>query len=144
MLTTNQPTNQPKQNQPPLPDCAGLRVRGFQGIPNVQQVECSGETLSPDTTVFSVLLYLQRKANVVASANLNSGECTTSASFSSCLLDPGNSRRSTVRTLVKDLREGESRLYGCEVVTLMSGSLIRSRIVHWSLVVRGTREWDLS
>ena len=132
----------------------GLEARPFQGLPRVQEVECSGRPLEPGSSVSSMVLYDQRDQGgerILASVNTLTGECTTGGAFSACLLHggpagagglgrggAGDSRLTRLRTLVLDLAPGDSRKYGCEVTSLRSGE--RSRISTWSLTVRAHRE----
>ena len=75
----------------------------------------------------------------LASVNLVNNECTTSDSFSSCELNKKDDRKTNVKTLVMDLREGEERMFLCDVNNLRSRG--RSDVTTVSLVVKGRREY---
>lgn len=52
---------------------------------------------------------------MVASANFGTKTCLTTRTFASCVIDPGDPRRTAVTALVLDLRPGEARHYGCNI-----------------------------
>ena len=118
---------------------AGLTVRAFRGVPSEQEITCSGQTLTPDADLLTLVLYEERHGGqvFVASLNLNSGECTTSKYFSSCIKSRRNSHDSSVKSLVSGLSENEVRSYACDVTTFKSGD--RTQITTWSLKVTGLR-----
>lgn len=128
-----------------------MSVRPFQGILGIQEVQCSGDVLSPDTTVLMMALYTITKGGnemrssvrnssiVFASVNLMTGECTTSGVFSSCYIDRKDSRRTRLSALIKDLPETEVRKYGCEVNNVRTGQL--SNLISWVLEVKGVSEY---
>lgn len=107
----------------------------------MQEVECSGEQLDSDTTVSSITL-LDSTGNISASVNVQTGECLSSTSFSQCTLDRFDSRKTRLRMLAMDLKEGVTRDYFCEVTSLRSGQ--RAKILTWSLKVYGFSKWELS
>ena len=47
-------------------------------------------------------------------------------------------RRSSVKTLIMNLKEGETSRYGCEVSSMKSGE--RITVAAWSVVITGKRE----
>ena len=75
------------------------------------EVECSGEALSADRDLLTVVLFRVGgpRRRVLATANLKSGECATSSAFSACRLHARDSHRTRLATLVLDLAPGEQR-----------------------------------
>ena len=119
---------------------AGMTYRHFQGIPNIMEVDCSGDGLVDSSAdLLTVTLYDPRDYKVIASANLKSKECTTSASFSLCIIDE-KGHRTKVRTLVLDLGQKESRLFGCNVTVTKGGV---TQIRPWSIYVKADSEYGV-
>ncbi|KAK7458974.1 hypothetical protein BaRGS_00039030, partial [Batillaria attramentaria] len=123
-----------------LVGCVGLTARQFQGFNNVIDLQCSGHILGSDIDVLTIVLYVVRNDQVVASANIGKRECSTSGSFSSCVFDAVDSRRTVLRTLVADLREAEWREYGCNVTSFKTGGRVKT--TSWSLRVHVDRKED--
>lgn len=115
---------------------SGLRVKAFKGLHHVQELECSGEDLDSDTNVLLMTLFSFPSDKTIASANLGGDQCSTSAMFSSCVLDRANSRRTRIRTLLLDFRDGDVLKFGCNVTTARSGG--RAYFISWSLTVKIT------
>ncbi|KAK7490290.1 hypothetical protein BaRGS_00018451 [Batillaria attramentaria] len=113
-----------------------MRVGIFQGIPTIQEVSCSGQALASDSSVFSMSLYAERR--LLAQVNVMNKECTTSGTFSSCLVHQRDSRSTELRTLVMDLGQNETREFTCELVNQKSGE--KAKTDTWSLVIEGRRE----
>ncbi|XP_070184571.1 uncharacterized protein, partial [Littorina saxatilis] len=109
----------------------GMSVRQFEDLPNVVEVECSGRTLGPQVTLFSLTLYAIEEDLVLASVTLyQREECGTSSSFSACFIDDADPFNTRLKTLVVDLDEGEERRFGCNVSMTTAG---RPAIVHWAI-----------
>ena len=98
----------------------GMVAREFKGIPSLQEVECWGYGLKPDVKLMSLKLYAESENNVLASLNVFTNTCLTYTAYSSCFVDDSGGHRSTVKVLVSDLREGESRTFGCKLTVLES------------------------
>ncbi|XP_025102324.1 uncharacterized protein LOC112568951 [Pomacea canaliculata] len=96
----------------------GMSVSPFYGQPTILEVQCSGSGLEANSKLVSLALYGSSKSSIVASVNLVNKECSTSDTFSSCEIHSNDDRRTAVKSLVFDLREGEERQYGCEVNSL--------------------------
>ena len=90
-------------------------MTSFRGHPNVQHVQCSGEALTPDANVLLMTLFEHPNDTTVASVNFGNNQCSTSVLFSSCQIDPLNSRKTKVNTLLVDLPYGDTRVFGCNV-----------------------------
>lgn len=112
---------------------SGLISRRFRGFHNIHEVMCSGETLSSDTDIFTMILYAVPQDTVVAFVNLKKQECYTSESFVSCNIDHSDSRRSNLKTLVADLAEGQTRVFGCNLTAVAARG--RTQIYSWKLSV---------
>ena len=117
---------------------AGLISRSFHGFQNVQEVECNGETLDSDTSLLYMVLYSPSNGQLIASVNVATGECLTAGRFSSCLISKDNFRQTKLRTLLVDMRPGESRGFGCNITGVEPGGT--TRIVSRVLVVRKSSE----
>ena len=111
----------------------GMKVRPFEGMNAVLEVECTGETLDFDVDILTMALFVHRSNDLLAFVNLNKNKCTTASHFSSCHIDPGFSRNTKVKTLVLDLKVGESRRFGCNMTTLRSGRSWTENIA-WAVV----------
>ena len=112
---------------------AGLTTQFFQGFQDIQEVACTGAALPSDHNLLSMSLYRTDTEQVYAYANMASRECSTSENFVACDLDKANGKSSVLKALVVDLAEGQSRVYGCNLTSLMSGGRVAS--TSWSLVV---------
>lgn len=111
-----------------------MSVSPFYGQPTILEVQCSGSGLEANSKLVSLALYGTSKSSIVASVNLVNKECSTSDTFSSCEIHSNDDRRTAVKSLVFDLREGEERQYGCEVNSLRPRG--GSQISNWSLLVK--------
>lgn len=122
----------------PVPPLPGLLVKAFRGEASILEVECTGDMLSADVDVFQMTLYTTADNEVVAYVNPLKNECLTSRSFSSCVIDEKDSRRTRLRSLVIDLGSEEARWYGCNVSSSQARSPIK--VTSWSVVVKRLRE----
>lgn len=117
-------------------DFSGMTVQTFQGIQSIQEVSCSGKDLSSDTDVFSISLY--SGSDLLAQVNVMKNECTTSGSFSSCIINERDSRATVLRTLVMDPDHRRTRDFVCEINSLKAGS--RSQILTWKRAITRLRK----
>ncbi|PVD27099.1 hypothetical protein C0Q70_12250 [Pomacea canaliculata] len=83
-------------------------------------------------------LYLLESKKVVAFLNLKDNVCTTSESYSACLINPSVSRDARLLTLVTDLVLDEWRQYGCNV-TIFKGA--QTHVLVWSTRVQRQRTY---
>ncbi|KAL8563674.1 hypothetical protein ACOMHN_035408 [Nucella lapillus] len=114
----------------------GLHSRIFKGSSAIQEIECSGSALdSAADGLLSTILYSVRDGRVLASANFATKNCLTTDTFSSCVIDARDSRRTRVRALVLDLKEEESREFGCNVTAYSS----LGKALEFSWIVSVTR-----
>ena len=93
----------------------GLTAKPFRGESSIIEVECTSEVLNSDIDVFQMTLFAFGEVKFAAYVNPLKGECLTSLSFSSCVIEDNDSRRTKLRTLVLDLQGNDSRDYGCNV-----------------------------
>ena len=113
---------------------SGLSSRSFKGFHDIQQIQCSAEALPPDSDLFFMVLYqVTDKSKTLGKLNVNRKECSTSEDYVSCEIFESESRRSRLKALIADLAEGQSRVYGCNVTALISGST--TGIMSWSITV---------
>lgn len=112
-----------------------MSVRDFRGFESIQEVECSGGHLEAEVNILFLKLFEVSNQTVFAYLNVQSRSCLTFAEFSSCFVDPVNSRGSRLRILVSDLEVGESRRYGCTLSTWRS--LKDTETFTWSVSVTG-------
>lgn len=117
---------------------SGFTASSFRGFNTITEMECSGASLTSDVDVFSLVIYTVSDDHVMASANVGREECSTSGSFSSCVFDPRDSRRTRLRVLVTDLSEAERRVYGCNVTVFRTGGRVKT--VTWMLRVERESE----
>lgn len=116
---------------------SGMKVDQFQGIPNVLEVTCSGNALPSNVELMSMamfkVIYKENSGTfeykVLASLNFGMVKCFTSDTFSSCEITDKNSRSTTLKTLILDLDEGNTRTYACNVTVFEPGGA--TRIVTW-------------
>ena len=120
-------------------------MRTFEHIEGILEVECNAQKLDFSADVLTMTLFQFKPANgrnngLLAFVSPKTSECTTAEDFSSCVIDRGSSRDTRLKTLVLDLRVGESRVLGCNVTSLDSQKRLVS--TSWSLVVvRNSKCW---
>ena len=90
-------------------------------------MECTGRLLDPDSDLLTLALFTRHDDRILASANLKSGQCTTSSSFSSCLIRPTDAHGTRLRALIVDLPEGLPRVFGCNATGVRSGGRLVTR-----------------
>ncbi|XP_076457966.1 uncharacterized protein LOC143291754 isoform X10 [Babylonia areolata] len=115
----------------------GLSSWPFQGFHELQELQCSGESVPPDSDIVAMVLYEAGKSRVLAAANVGKRQCSTSHRFVACHLDPTDTRKSRLKVLIDDLAEGQSRVYGCNVTFLTS--TMETKIAKWSTTVHHIR-----
>lgn len=115
-----------------------MTVRTFRGIPDLQEVECSGGHLDSDVNILFLKLMEESNSSILAYANPMKKECLTFGEFSSCFLDTTDTRKSRLRVLVSDLAVGQTRMYGCVVSSWKSLGVTET--LKWSIAVTGQRK----
>ncbi|KAK7105434.1 hypothetical protein V1264_016813 [Littorina saxatilis] len=123
-------------------DANGLSSRSFQGFYNLQEIQCSGENLPPDSDLLGIVLYSVKPSLLLAAANLRKQECSTSSSYIACHLDTADTRKSKVKALVDDLTEGQSRVFGCNISAFVDGTRMTS--FSWFITVHHISEYTTS
>ena len=115
-----------------------MTVRDFQGISSLQEAECSGRTLGENVNYLSLTLF-RKSDNVELATYLSTDNtCETYQEYSSCTISPSDIRKSVVKTLVSDLKEGGSVILGCNV-TSVSGRK-HPNTYSWIQIVRRQTE----
>ena len=94
--------------------------------------------MPPDSDLFFMVLYQVTDTSdggikTLGQLNVNKRECSTYEDYVSCDIVESESRRSRLKALVADLAEGQSRVYGCNVSALISGST--AGIMSWSITL---------
>ncbi|KAK7488917.1 hypothetical protein BaRGS_00019874 [Batillaria attramentaria] len=112
----------------------GLLTRLFKGMPSIQEVECSGESIGSD--MVGITLFTARDNRVIAYFDADDEKCFTSSFYSACLTDGRERHRTKLVTLVADVSDSEPRLYGCNVSIFRAG---RPGVVSWSVKVQLNR-----
>lgn len=115
-----------------------MTVHTFRGIPDLQEVECSGGHLDSEVNILALKLVEESNSSVLAYANPMKKECLTFGEFSSCFLDTTDTRKSRLRILVSDLAVGQTRMYGCVVSSWKSLGVTET--LKWSVAVTGQRK----
>lgn len=99
-------------------------MRDFQGFRSLQEVECSGKSLPGDFYLTNLILYRKENKRVVVKLSVHNLKitCETFEDYSSCDIIEAESRKSTVRALISDLKEGERAFVGCNASGVFSAS----------------------
>ena len=98
-------------------------------------VECSGINITPEVDLISMKMFTWRENTLLANLNILRATCQTHGVFSSCHLQVSETKRSSLRILVSDLRAGESTVIGCNVSTF--SEIIVAPKYTWLIVIRG-------
>jgi hypothetical protein len=94
-------------------------VRNFRGFPSLKEVECSGASLPAEVTLLTSLTLFRHSNNeVFVYLNSVKQECETFTQYSSCSVGDSDFKKSSVRTLLSELREEETVQIGCNVTAL--------------------------
>lgn len=112
-----------------------MESRDFRGFYNLKEVQCSGGSVNSNLRLHSLKLMElgSSKPVILAILQTDTKTCLTFSEYSSCQLDHGSSRKSKLSVLVHDLKDGESRKYGCTAHT--SDSLGDPVLTNWEIVV---------
>ncbi|KAL8615871.1 hypothetical protein ACOMHN_058938 [Nucella lapillus] len=111
-----------------------LEVHQFRGFPSLQEVECSGRELGAEVDLLSLSIYRVGEQGSLGTLHVIKNSCFTQSQYASCSLSPEDSRQSSVRVLVADLKDGESRQYGCEAVVINAKGKTNASV--WIAAVR--------
>ena len=117
----------------------GMSVSDFQGVPSIQEVECSGSGLTPNFDFLSMSLFTVRDDQSIAFVNFASKECSTFVGFSACIIQEKDSHKTHLKSLVLDLNPGQGRRYGCNVT--VANARGKTEILQWFLEVVERREY---
>lgn len=86
-----------------------------------------------------MLLFTHRDDRILATVNIVTNECTTSAILSACVIFKQDTRKTKLKTLIMDLAPNHTRKYGCEISSVKSGD--RARTDTWQYEVLGLRKF---
>ncbi|KAL8577607.1 hypothetical protein ACOMHN_036798 [Nucella lapillus] len=122
-----------------LKAAAGLTVNTFQDLPMVQELSCSGHALGNDINLLGIKIFTLDNRQTLAYVNVKDEKCSTSGVYSACLIDPRDSRKSRLVTLLVGWgeEEAEEKEYGCNVTGFRPGLEVYSET--WSLTVKKIR-----
>lgn len=113
----------------------GLKAEPFKGIPHIHAVECVSESTGWD--LVGMTLYTPYDNQVVAYISAKDRQCfSSSGAFSSCVLDLDTARVAKLVTLAVDLRDRESRTFGCNVSRFQAG---HTHLTSWVVRVPSKR-----
>jgi hypothetical protein len=110
-----------------------MLVRDFLGFQSLKEVECSGRNLPEEIDFMSVTMFRVSDSSVLGTLKTLKNDCQTYSEYASCVIDSGDSRKSAVRTLVADLEEEQTKLFGCNVSVIMKNG--HARMYSWSISV---------
>ena len=117
----------------------GMTVHDFLGFPSLQEVECSGGSLEAEVDLLSLTLFRTADNTILAKLNTFKSTCKTFSEFSSCDLHVDNTIKSSVRTLVADLEEGETTTVGCNVTSFLENG--HTPRYSWFITVHRKSKW---
>lgn len=116
---------------------SGMSVKDFRGFPSIQEVTCWGGFMEAEVKVLSLKLFRVSDSAVMAYVNHLGNECQSFVDYTSCIVDPVDTRKTKLRVLVADLAEEEKREYGCIVTRLKS---LDTEKLTWTVTVEGKSE----
>ena len=108
-------------------------MRDFQGFPSLQEVECSGRTLSRMVDTLSMSLFRVSDKSPLVTVKTYKNTCHTFTDYASCHIDTGDPRNSVARVLISDIHVGQTALFGCKLVVIYGGE--HSQVYNWSIPV---------
>ena len=123
----------------------GLSVKEFLGFSSLQEVECSGESLTEDIFLTTLILYRKDDGRVLVRLRTHNYKttCETYLDYSSCNVDQFESRKSAVRALIADLSMGERVDVGCNASGTLSASGL-PELYSWLVPVYHRRSKSIS
>ncbi|XP_025101744.1 uncharacterized protein LOC112568586 isoform X30 [Pomacea canaliculata] len=83
----------------------------------------------------TLFCYHRNGNQVLASWVVKGNECSTSLEYSACVVDRSDYRHTRLVSIIPDMIDGESRLYGCNITGYRAAQL---HFVSWSLRVQTT------
>ena len=119
----------------------------FQGMTNIQLLQCSAKTLPENSDVLYMSLYEMYPRKTILRANLRSGVCSSQELFASCDIDGSNTQNTRLNALIPNIAEGRSRAFGCNVTALIFEGFVET--YSWTYNIRhiseySTHSWTLS
>ena len=113
----------------------GMVFRDFKGFHKLQEVVCFGDNMDANLRLASLQLVKFPKSSkqMIAVLRIDTKTCLTFNDYSSCHINLESPEKSRLSVLVGDLKEGESREYGCVANTADAfGSPV---LKSWDIVV---------
>lgn len=110
-----------------------MTVRNFRGFPSLQEVECSGKTLTREVDTLSIMLFRMSDKSPITTVRTSKNTCHTLTDYASCHIDTGDPRKSVARVLVSDLRVGQITVIGCSVTVMYYFG--HPQVYNWSIKV---------
>ena len=108
-------------------------MHDFRGIQSLQEVECSGRTLTRAVDTLSLSLFKMSEKTPLVTVKTYKNTCHTFTDYASCQIDTGDPKKSLARVLVSDLRVGQTAVFGCTVTVLYG--IGHSQVYNWSIPV---------
>lgn len=106
---------------------SGMTWRDYQNIPSIQEVECWGGSVVGEAELLSLTIYKVPDNFLLAYANPLKKHCVIYDGFSSCHIDFADTRKSRLKILITDLKEDETRKYGCNITTFKTGGITNTQ-----------------
>ena len=117
---------------------SGMSSKLFQGLENIQVLQCSAKSLPENSDVLYMILYEMFPTRTILRANLRSGVCSSQELFASCDIDGSDTQNIRLNALIPNLAEGRSRSFGCNVTALIFEGFVQT--FSWTFNVRHLRE----
>ena len=119
-----------------------MSTRDFNGIPSLQEVECSGQNLSQNVErLISISLFSVLTDKMFVYLDAYDKSCKTFENYSSCDVHDSDTKLSSVKTLITDLIAGENMEIGCNVSTFEG--MRHYKKYSWSVLVVRTSKTEL-
>ncbi|KAK7490268.1 hypothetical protein BaRGS_00018429 [Batillaria attramentaria] len=125
---------EPKSYSSVLHRVSGLTVTPFKGIPHLQTLHCSADTLTFDFELYSLAVYELSSGKEIASLKPWKNECITSNRFSSCWIDKRDPRKTRLMTIVTVLDYHVPSEFGCNVTYSKIGGQVQK--ITWYIAVK--------
>ena len=116
----------------------GMTYRNYLHLSGVLEVKCSGKYLPPGVEVSFIKIFKLIDKKIVVIALPLKNTCETYQYYSSCDVKVRDTRLSTVKTLITELKGGETTDLGCSVNTF--NRLGDTHTYTWTLAIMRERE----
>ena len=116
---------------------AGMTSRVFQDIPNLHEVECSGNAFGFNMKIISLKIVKGKDTPPLASVNVLTNTCLSYSTYSSCILEDVI----RLKILINDMNVGEKMVFGCHgIAAYPNGDII---LKYWNVTILGLGETKL-